>query len=51
MFGITHVVLHMVVGDNAQGTPYKFLHLDIASKYVGECLWDKYHLLMITKMQ
>ncbi|OAJ41550.1 hypothetical protein BDEG_25127 [Batrachochytrium dendrobatidis JEL423] len=44
----THTLLHTIVSDNGQ---YRFLHVDIASRYVGEQLWQHHSAQMITNMQ
>jgi hypothetical protein len=41
-----HTLLHMLV-DNS----YKFTEFDIASKYVGEKLWEKHASQMVTNLQ
>ena len=38
----SHTLLHMIVGEDDDGKPYQFLHLCLASNYVGEQLWDRY---------
>jgi hypothetical protein len=50
MFETTHTLLHMIVGER-QGFPYKFLYVDIASKYVGEQLWDRRYAEMIANLR
>ncbi|KAI3644083.1 hypothetical protein MP228_010247 [Amoeboaphelidium protococcarum] len=47
---ITHTLLHMAVGES-QGSPYKFRHVDLASKYVGEQLWDLRYAKMVTSLR
>ncbi|KAK6091823.1 squalene synthetase-like protein [Batrachochytrium dendrobatidis] len=44
----THTLLHIIASDDGQ---YKFLHVDIASRYVGEQLWQRHSAQMITNMQ
>ncbi|EGF76718.1 hypothetical protein BATDEDRAFT_28329 [Batrachochytrium dendrobatidis JAM81] len=44
----THILLHTIVSDDGQ---YRFLHVDIASRYVGEQLWQHHSAQMITNMQ
>jgi hypothetical protein len=50
MFETTHTLLHMIVGER-QGFPYRFLYVDIASKYVGEQLWDRHYEDMIVNLR
>ena len=50
MFETTHTLLHMIVGER-QGYPYQFLYVDIASKYVGEQLWDRHYAEMIANLR
>ncbi|KAI3631272.1 hypothetical protein MIR68_010762 [Amoeboaphelidium protococcarum] len=50
MFETTHTLLHMIVGER-QGFPYRFLFVDIASKYVGEQLWDRHYEEMIANLR
>ena len=47
IFDTTHTLLHLIVGNDDQGFPYRFLFVDIASKYVGEQLWDLHYVDMI----
>ena len=51
IFETTHTLLHVIVGEDSQGHPYQFLFVDIASKYVGEQLWDRHYSQMITNLQ
>ena len=51
MFDTTHTLLHLIVGNNDQGFPYQYLFVDIASKYVGEQLWDRHYSQMIINLQ
>ncbi|EGF83709.1 hypothetical protein BATDEDRAFT_22610 [Batrachochytrium dendrobatidis JAM81] len=44
----THTLLHTIVSDDGQ---YEFLHVDIASIYIGEQLWKRHSAQMITNMQ
>ncbi|KAJ1339508.1 hypothetical protein BSLG_005867 [Batrachochytrium salamandrivorans] len=44
----THTLLHTIVSDDGQ---YRFLHVDIASRYVGEQLWKRHSAQMITNIQ
>ena len=48
IFATSHTLLHMVVSNDSQ---YKFSHVDIASKYVGEQLWIHHSAQMITNLQ
>ncbi|KAI3630238.1 hypothetical protein MIR68_011673 [Amoeboaphelidium protococcarum] len=50
MFEMTHTLLLMLVGER-QGFQYQFLYADIASKYVGEQLWDHHYAEMITNLK
>eukprot|EP00158_Paraphelidium_tribonemae_P009932 Partr_v1_DN29002_c1_g4_i6_m58976 putative crinkler (CRN) family protein len=50
MFETTHTLLHMMVGER-HGFPYQFLYVDIASKYVGEQLWDRHYKEMISNLR
>ncbi|KAI8834468.1 hypothetical protein BJ741DRAFT_579128 [Chytriomyces cf. hyalinus JEL632] len=43
-----HMLLHMITTDDGQ---YQFLHEALASKYVGEKLWDKHARHMITNFE
>ncbi|EGF84177.1 hypothetical protein BATDEDRAFT_84908 [Batrachochytrium dendrobatidis JAM81] len=47
-FTTSHTLLHVIVSDDGK---YEFLHLDIASKYVGEKLWQRHSSQMITNIQ
>ncbi|KAK6097958.1 squalene synthetase-like protein [Batrachochytrium dendrobatidis] len=44
----THTLLHTIVSDDGQ---YEFLHVDIASRYIGEQLWQRHSSQMITNIQ
>ncbi|EGF79004.1 hypothetical protein BATDEDRAFT_26152 [Batrachochytrium dendrobatidis JAM81] len=44
----THTLLHTIVSDDGQ---YRFLHVDIASRYIGEQLWKRHSAQMITNLQ
>ncbi|OAJ39250.1 hypothetical protein BDEG_23112 [Batrachochytrium dendrobatidis JEL423] len=44
----THTLLHTIVSDDGQ---YEFLHVDIASRYIGEQLWKRHSAQMITNIQ
>jgi len=48
IFQTTHTLLHIIVSDDGL---YRFLHVDVASKYVGEQLWQLHHAQMIINMQ
>jgi hypothetical protein len=48
IFATSHTLLHMIV--LSEGL-YKFLHVDIASKYVGGQLWIRHSAQMITNLQ
>jgi len=50
MFETTHTLLHMIIGER-QGFPYQFLYVDIASKDVGEQLWDRHYAEMIANLR
>jgi hypothetical protein len=43
-------LLHVIVGTDHQGFPYRFRFVDIASKYVGEQLWERHYSQMITNL-
>ena len=45
IFTTTHTLLHIIVSDD-----YQFLHVDIASKYVGEQLWIRHSAQMLTNL-
>ncbi|OAJ37371.1 hypothetical protein BDEG_21402 [Batrachochytrium dendrobatidis JEL423] len=47
-FTTSHTLLHVIVSDDGK---YELLHLDIASKYVGEKLWQRHSSQMITNIQ
>ena len=51
IFPESHTLLQILVGDDEFGNSYQFTDLDIASKYVGEQLWQRYHAQMITNLQ
>jgi hypothetical protein len=51
IFDTTHTLLHLIVGNDNQGFPYRFRFVDIASKYVGEQLWDRHYSQMIINLQ
>jgi hypothetical protein len=50
IFLASHLLMHILVSDDVNRTPYQYIDLDIASKYIGELLWDKYKLQMITNL-
>jgi hypothetical protein len=51
IFPESHTLMHMLIGNDTYGRPYKFIELDVASKYVGEQLWDRHYKQMITNLQ
>lgn len=51
IFDTTHTLLHLIVGNDNQGFPYRFRYVDIASRYVGEQLWDRHYSQMIINLQ
>ena len=48
IFSTTHTLLHIIVSTDGY---YRFLHVNIASKYVGKQLWIRHHAQMITNLQ
>jgi hypothetical protein len=48
IYTTSHTLLHVVVSSDGQ---YRYSHVDIASKYVGEQLWIRHSAQMITKLQ
>jgi DNA-binding transcriptional ArsR family regulator len=47
----SHTLLHILVGNDENGNEYQFTGLDVASKYVGERLWDLYYSEMIKNLR
>jgi hypothetical protein len=48
IFETSHTLLHVVASNDSQ---YRFCHVDIASKYVGEQLWIRHSAQMIINLQ
>jgi hypothetical protein len=51
IFPSSHMLMHIMVGDDLYGNTYEFTNLDVASEYVGEQLWIHYSAQMITNLQ
>lgn len=51
IFPTAHTLLHMIVSDGSHKFPYQFLHVDIASEFVGDQLWARYHAQMIKNLK
>jgi hypothetical protein len=48
IFQTSHMLLQMVVSNDGL---YRFMHVDIASRYVGENLWQRHHSQMIINLK
>jgi hypothetical protein len=48
IFTTTHTLLHIIVSSDGC---YQFTHVDIASKYVGEQLWQRHSAQMLTNLR
>jgi hypothetical protein len=51
IFPQSHTLLQIMVGDDEYGNPYQFIGLDVATKFVGEQLWIRHSVQMITNLQ
>ena len=51
IFGESHTLLHLIIGVDENNRPFQFIGLDVASKYVGEQLWDRHYKQMIINLQ
>jgi len=51
IFGESHTLLHMIIGVDENNRPFQFIGLDVASKYVGEKLWELHYSQMIINLQ
>lgn len=41
----------MIIGVDENNRPFQFIELDVASKYVGETLWELHYSQMIINLQ